>query len=250
MFKSLTITVSNRRSTKDFVLIEQEPWDPFIDTLTKLGAVAYLNKLLFDKGDGAKLNCSTLDGLCSPMLYVYPSRPDLVYRLAVTWGNLGKRTIKKLAYTEVIQSSLEDRFNPKYPTEEIIKCVWAGDAYNKDGELIGLPEVTIVGDEIRLSEKVYGTMLVTYWVYQHRYGVAIRNRPAAIENKMQSFAYAIWKGGNKVEKIKIPDMAESGKCANGGGIGHFTREPKDPGPVDPEDERIYIDYCTQLPLAD
>ena len=71
----------DRRSGDDFVLLEQEPWDPYVGYLTKLGVIAYLNALLFE-GPEVLPNCAYNGGMFSKAIYAYPSRPDLNYQAA------------------------------------------------------------------------------------------------------------------------------------------------------------------------
>lgn len=246
--QTLRLTIVSRdrsRDNDDFVLLEQEAWDPYVGFLTKLGVVAYLNKLLFE-GPDVEPNCGWDGSSFSKQIYAYPSRPELNYLAGCSHGTLGPQRVQEVDYTEAIQCNLELEPQLKYPALSVTRFAWVGDAYSPLGDVLTRPTVTINATGIKIAEKVYGTLLVTYKVCRHIYSIAIRPRIGATENKLQSFVYACWDGGNTYLEIEAPVGAEDGECNTfGSGGDHFTSSPSKPQSVPSEDTNIYIDYCTQ-----
>ena len=239
--------------TGNFVLLEQEAWDPYINYLTKAGVIGYLNAKLFNAPQPAS-NCASADGSYTTTLYAYPSQADLTYAARVSWGVIGDRMGGVVDYTEVIQCDLLTEIRPKYPAVSITRYEWIGDTYDREGSLIPKPEVTLGEQDLTLSQPVYGTLFVTYKVVQHRYPVAVSPRPEAVENKLTSFAYALWSGGNEFMELEAPDGAEGGECngalKGGSSINFNEGDPDNPGYVDGEDEIHEFDYCTGEELTD
>jgi|GEM_PF-7075193 hypothetical protein len=242
------VSPSSSRSTDDFVRLEQEPWDPYIGSLTRFGVLAYLNAMLF-QADEPEPYCAG----DSPTLtvYAYPSRADLNYLAGASWGTLGPRRVQEVLYTEALQLDLELEPELKYPALSIERYVWVGDAYSPAGDVLVRPAVTISGSGITIAEKVYGTLLVTYRVCRHLYSLAVQPRPDAEENRLQSFVFTCWDGGNNYIEIEAPEGAEEGACNNrGGSTFNPIWDDYTPDHVEPEDINVDVDYCTGLEIAE
>jgi len=241
---TINFTSPARPDSGDFVLLEQEAWDPYVNYLTKAGVYAYLNKNLFEAPDTVE-NCSGTTGLYTKKVFAYPSPSTLPYRLGFSHGFLGLQIIEDLIYTEAIQCNLETELTPKYPAVSITRWEWVGDAYDQDGTIVQKPSV-VMGDKVlTLSQPIYGTVLVSYWVIRHTHQVTITKRAGAEENAMTSFAWAVWTGGNTYIKLEAPDGADDENCNNSvTGDSHFEHVPGSPGYVDGEDEIHEFDYCS------
>ena len=238
------VSPSSSRSTDDFVRLEQEPWDPYVGFLTQFGVLAYLNAILFE-GEEPEPYCGGESFTLT--VYAYPSRPDLAYVAGCSWGTLGPRRVQEASYTEAIQCDLQLEPELTYPALEVERYSWVGDAYSPAGDVLARPEVTIAGTGIRIAEKVYGTLLVTYRLVRHLYSLAITPRPDAEENRLQSFVYACWTGGNVYIGIEAPEGAEEGECNARGSDGlEVPPDDQPPDHVDPDNEYIDIDYCSGL----
>lgn len=230
----------------DFVLLEQEAWDPYVNYLTKAGVIGFLNARLFQAAP-VQENCSAADGSYAKTIYAYPSPAGLAYRLGCSHGSLGPREISILDYTEAIQCNLQTELTLKYPPLSITSYDWVGDAYDETGTIIQRPAVTIRETALTLAMPVYGTLLVTYQVMQHRTQVEVTPRDGALENRLTSFAFAVWSGGNTAMELEPPDGAEEGVCGSSityGSVHFTTGDPGVPDSVPPENETISIDYCT------
>jgi len=248
---TLRVTIaqpSRDRNNDDFVLLEQDPWEPLVGYITRFGLYQYLNSLLFFK-EPPEPKCPTIG---PRTVYAYPSRPDLNYRIGCTWGTLGPRRIVELDYHETIQCDLQTELTTKYPPLAITGWEWIGGAWSSEGEPLEHPAVTTDGGKILLSQPVYGTLAVNYRVCRHLYTLAIPSRPGALENTIQSHVYAVWDGGNVVMEIEWPEGLDEGLCNynHTSGIGDLIDDRRPPDHVDPEDEYIDVDYCTGIPYAE
>lgn len=234
------------KSNNDFVLLEQEPWDPYIGFLTKMGVIGFLNELLFKEPE-VQANCASDGSFYTNTLYAYPSRPNLSFKVGWVNAIVPNHLIKFPLYTEVIQCDMNLKATLKYPAMEIKSVGWVNEVYGETGEVTTKPNITIVSDGVKFSKKVYGSVLVTYKVCQHVFPFSVKRRTEAIENFFSAFAYAIWTGGNTFLELKAPEGAEEGECNTYRGTGTFSgKEPNVPENVPSEDEYEDIDYCTQL----
>lgn len=245
------------------LLIEQEAWSPYVAKLTKGGAVAYLQALLFgEPEDAPPSNCGIgPDGRITAEVYTYPDPPDLLYRVAATHGSVGLGAVEDLKYTEVVQVQGERTPALRYPTRSITSAEWVRDAYTRLGVTVPVNPVFIADGRVTLDAAgLYGTMLVTYQVRRRRHTVTIPPRTDDPDNRFKSFVYAIWDGGNAVAEFKLPADAEDsqtsaagGRCntdylsalGNGYGIaGLQIADDDDPPVAKPEDINYTIDYCS------
>jgi len=244
---SVTYSVQSKTSN-DFVLLEQEPWDPYVGMLTKVQFITALNKIMFS-GKDSEPNCAS-DGLMySSKVYAYPSREDLAYSMG--WVNALNvdKIIQFPIFTELLQCNMEQDLDLKYPAMEIISAGWKGGAYSSDGAIVTPPALTLTDTGAHVASKVYGTVIVKYKVCQHLYPFSVQRRVDAIENPFTAFAYAIWDGGNEFIELKAPEGAEESQCNNSGSVDIIPDKPR-PDHVDPEDQFIKIDYCDQTVIED
>jgi len=226
------------------VMLEQEPWDPNMGYLTKAGAVAYLNALLF--GDPEEDLIENCGADVQSTVYAYPEPSNLQYSIAITHGVLGEAREEILEYAEVIQVQQETDINLQYPTTNVISAEWLTDAFNLDGDTLPTPDIIISGGSVAVESRVDGSLYVIYEVFRHIYSVAVPEREDAEENNYQSHIYAVWAGGNNVIEYDLPaDLEDGGSCNNfvGSGVVFPPDEPEPPRAY-PEDQQKYTDYCT------
>ena len=232
------------RNNDDFVLLEQDPWEPLLGYVTKFGVYATINSILFQE-DEPEPNCphTIIDG----NVYAYPSREDLNYIIGCSWGSLSSRRVQTLEFSEEIQVDLELELGLKYPALEIVSSGWIGPVYTSEGDIVNPnPEATVTTDGASLPEKVYGTLIITYKVCRHTYDLNIQPRPDAKENQLQSFVYACWDGGNTYMEMDIPEGSETEECNYRNAELDITPDDQPPDHIPPEDEYVDIDYCTGL----
>lgn len=236
------------------VLLEQDEWDSYTGYLTRMGALAYLNNLLFgDEDDAEEENCGVdLDGHVRKNVYAYPDPANLHYLIGLSHGEMGPQTVEELEYAEVLNLQADQEAGLKYPCFGIISTSWIVDAYDSEGSPQHRPAVRITGGtQPKFLISTYGALLVTYRVIRHSYAIDVPPRENAGENSLQSFVWAVWPGGNDYMEVDLPDDQEPGDCNNSiRGQGHIGYNgPNRPNSVPPEDEDVYIDYCTQEELA-
>lgn len=245
----LTLTLSPEDiNTRDRVLLEQEPWDPYVGMLTKGGVVVYLYDLLFGEEDNVSTDCGVDEYAgVSGVVYAYPDPKDLNYHIGISHSDPGEPIITELQYSELLQVQNEKAPILRYPTDEIISAEWITDAFTVGGQPLPRPIIHTSGGKIRISEAVYGTILVIYKVVRHTYSVYILPRPTAIENKYQSYVYAVWDGGNNYLEYEPPKTVEDGGDCNLSRHGEgdiSTPEDCEPPLVSPEDVHYDVDYCS------
>jgi hypothetical protein len=229
---------SSTRETSNFVKLEQEKWDPYVNILTKLGVVAYLNKILLGGAD-LETNCSGNEY----RIFAYPSRPDLAFIVGTSHGTLSTPIIETVEFTEALQCDMKTELTPKYPVVDIIRFDWVGDAYGLQGDVVSRPILTDNGETIGVSVPVYGTVLVTYTVFRHVYTLDIHPLEGATENALQAWIYACWDFGNEVMECKFPDGAETEECNNRDGDTGTINDVSPPGCIPSSDEEKSIDWC-------
>ncbi|MBV5328491.1 MAG: hypothetical protein JZU65_12800 [Chlorobium sp.] len=243
--QALAISFSNPASseTDSFVLLEQEPIPIYTNYLTKAGVVRYLSAKLSAQAY-VSTNCGDFENGYPTTIYAYPYPQNLGYRLGISSGSIEARAMAIVSFQEDLQCNLETTLKPKYPVLEIMQYDWVGEVYNRDGQAVAKPAVSVVANGLTLAEPVYGTLVVTYKVMQHSYPAYVPKR--GLKNKLQSFAWAVWTGGNTMLELEPPDGAEDGTCqdSTASGIGSIEHVPSGPDYVESHDETHHIDYCT------
>lgn len=249
-----------------FVLLQQESWDPYIGQLTKMQAVSWLSKIIFQARSPLP-NCPPDMPGFSKSVYGFPSHPSLVFSAGVSNGQLVRGPVETVEFSELLQVGLSRRPTLKYPAIKITSHSWEGDVYSKLGERINPPQVRVVDYGLEVSGEVYGSLRVSYLVYRYAYTVLIEPRAEYQERKLQSFFYAAWKGGIAHIEIEAPmgTQPEEIPCNNQWqtGVGQYDpilnglaggmtagdsgfEDGDDPyRPVSGEDVNEYVDYCSQ-----
>jgi hypothetical protein len=229
------------RENDDFVLLEQEELSSNVNKLTITAVAAEIANIL---GGGYDYTEN-----CAPPryhVYAYPSRDDLQFIVGASYGTLSEPVTEDKEFTEFLQVNLETELTPKYPIHALLTCRWLGDVYGPEGDIVSPPGLAIDGKIIRVDAEVYGTVVVEYAVYRLSYGLDIVPRPGAIENRIQSWVYACWDGGNVKMEMKFPEGADEDECANKrDGDGGTVEPSKDVPCVSPTTEEVYSDWCDQ-----
>lgn len=243
----ILVAFANRPGSSGNVLLEQEPWDKYVGYLTRAGAVAWLDAMLYgDPEEDLTEHCGIdTAGNVAGVVYAYPEPVSLNYLAGISHGRLGPRRIDKLPYSEVLQVQLETEPALKYPTDKIFSAEWLTDAFTNDGATLPRPAVDISGKRPRIAGAIFGSLLVVYEVVRHTYTVTISARPASVEKAYQSHVYAVWDGGTRAMEYQPPDEAAAGGRCNGRyGVGTINDSPYDPPTVQPKDIERQWDYCS------
>lgn len=249
--KSLLINYSipQPSPSDSFVLLEQEEWGPNVGMLTKAGAIAYLDALLFgDPEEDLEENCGVAtDDLIKTYVYAYPYPANLAFDIHITHGTLTSQTFQQEVYSEIINVQQDTELDLKYPAVSIISAEWVANAYDANfNKLSGVP-LTISGNKVLVGQKVFGSVLVKYNVVRYRYRASVPLREDDTDEGYNSYIYTIWDGGNNVIKFEPSEDAtlEGSNCGNR--FGELTvgddGDDRVPPYADGEDIIKYRDYC-------
>lgn len=263
LHKDLTVTISNASSVTplDLITIEQEEWSPYTGYLTKANMVKIVASYLYGTDFGATIDCGIADGQLVTLIYAYPKIADLDYTMRCSRGTLSERLVEFVEETEVVNFELEDIASLSHPARELISYDWYDEfkVYDKTGKEIAYPVVTIIDNEVSLSQKVYGSVEVTYQVERHTYGITVEQREESIENFYSSVVFATYEKGIKYLELTQPPNSDElnenldASCTGGYKInGSFSSEDDDDTSSMSRnaDRKIVVAYCEQEVLTD
>ena len=264
--QTLSVALTNPASDAgDYILIEQEKWGKDVGRTSVAQGVYAIGSMIFG-GSMPDANCGGLNGFDTDV-YVYPSSSDLRFQFAVSHGEFQPGTFENLIREEIIQCSLQDSVQCKYPVQSMVSMQWLGECFNSEGIVVSRPTVKRSGRTFSFSEKVYGSLKIRYNVRRFTYKVRIEEREDSIENNFECVAYCVWDDGVAYKEITAPSGYEmtSGNCGNGlygtdglgGGAGGATDiDPGEPDqgddlPTAPKkDRKVSVDYCEQTLESD
>lgn len=229
MNTTLPIIFSNPSVTqiRNNLVIEQGEWVANTGFVTKAVFFKYLYALLMGiAGETSSMDCGiSVDNTIASNLIVYPSNPTLEYSLRTTYGQLSSRSIQIIVQKEVINFSLSNSASLKYPLTGAISYAWVGPIYNYYGHSISAPSITIQGDTLFLSDKVYGSLSISYPVMRHTYILTATARDEGDQDLFGAVVYAPFTGGISWLGLSNPpyvDEIASGDSCGGVTIGENT----------------------------
>jgi hypothetical protein len=260
---AITLQVPSGLVERDLLILEQEERGAHVGSVSRAQFVEYLGRQLYgtdtENSWQEAIDCG-MDGTdCVTAVLAYPYLAALPYQIAATWGMLGERIVQEYTQEEVLELSLANQAATKYPCQEIITARALGDLFDERGVVVPLPSITISGDTVTLSRKVYGKVLVAYRVIRHRYSLRVPRRDLATtaENYYSSVVYAWWAGGVRHVEIEPPPGAEEyaeDEAECGRGQGNSGDDGDDDGPNIPRaagaDRSIIYDYCSGELISD
>jgi len=255
-------------------MLEQEVWSGGTGILTKLDLVKTLSAALYGtENELGDVKCGVdEEGNYKSGLYVYSYVPGLAYDIGITNSvdGLGTPIFQEVEVRELISFSLENKKSTKYPIHSVISAEWGADTWDSSGAVTSSPAISVDGNEVKLSKKVYGTVILTYRTARDAYRLRVPPRinpipvdydsdklldllkSDAAEHIYDSYAWARWNGGVKLLKLEPPPGAGeafllNSPCLNTG-IGRVNPDdrPEHPPIARAEYETVLIDYCTQL----
>ncbi len=247
---SLTTQFSLTSSTSLGLILEQAEWDG-IGKVTKLDLVKAMNTMLFGTVNNNEINCGVDgEGKYISGLYVYPFNMNLAYDIGITHGELGIKLVQEVHVRELVKFSLTKEQSAKYPVHSLTSYEWGADCWDGEGNVVTRPSISVDGQKILISNKVYGTVIIEYKTYRHARTLKVPPRENESINIYDSYAWARWNGGVELLKLEPPEGAEENYMFDidclGGGRGTVTpRDPPDRPTDSPEFKTVMIDYCTQ-----
>ena len=248
MDSSISITFSNQAS--EGVIIEQERWAGQ-GVVTKLDLVKAISNSVYASEDEVSSDCGLLDGAYASTLYVYPYDRNLVFQIGITWGTLGGGQFSEVEVTENVSFSLTNSKSVTYPIQELISTEFINDPWGDEGQVLDVPTVTVDGQDVTLTEYVYGTVKIVYKTVRYSYTLTIPPREDTVDTAYESVGYVWWDGGVEMKELEPPigaeyDYATEAKCWSRGQL-HMEPDTSPP-PLpsgDSNSEYITIDYCSQ-----
>ena len=228
-------SVSNER---DSLLLEQEEWKENTGYVTK----AALYKSLYTSLMGAVNVSSPVEcgfnsnGEIETVIHAYPSDKNLNYSLKATYGDFNGRQINIFKEKEIIDFSLTNTASLKYKSDGNLDYHWVGNVYNENSEIVSNLTINIQDSEIKLSEKVYGALSISYNVYRHSYKFIVKPREDEELDIFGAVVYAVYPGGVTWLQLKTPPNSDA--IAKGAICGRYVT----PSP-DEEDKHEVPKFC-------
>lgn len=249
---------TGRASSRDLVLLEQEPWDAHCGVLSRVNLLDYLASTLYQRdhpADRQYVNCGMgADGSMQIGLCVYRLSAGIAYRLAATIGEISEVQEDEIAEQQSISYTLGTEARLSHPAAAIDSVRWLTGPYAVGGGLAAKPALTIDPVDrriVRSSARVYGSVLLETRVERGVAALAISAdvAEAALMAGWSEIAVCRPAGGRPVglELSAPPGAAERARSDSKCGRSYSASiKPADHGPpaAQPEDKTIHCDYCT------
>jgi len=248
-------------STSANVLLEQKEWNDNTGYVTKANFIRFMGRLIYGSGTdyawAEDIACGWDAEGITATIYAYPSPYTLAYTIEATYGDLSDGIQEIVNQEESIKFSLTKEASLKYPVYEMTEDPFPlGDFYDVNGDQILFDSftVTVSGQDIKLSQKIYGTIKFKYKSLRYTYTLRLakRSEEEAYENFYSSVVWVGWNGGLRWIEVEIPPGAEDDICGwddGGSSVGQFPREPNTPTAAG-ADRSITIDYCSGEVISD
>ena len=236
----------------ELILLEQKEWRGYTGVLTALNLVRYLAKLFYSDEWQEQIDCGFSGDDLVITLYVYPLRPGVAHRLAVTAGQLSEGEWEEIQETETVTFGLEQATTLKHPASSIVSAKWLTGPYASGGVKIAPPALSVSGRELRAPVPVFGSVQLTTMVSRTAYILAIPGDEAIelLKQGWSEYAVGMPHGGLPVGLALTPppgaeEMAQSGQEC-GRGFSGSVAWPEDGGPPQGQkhNKRIIYDYCS------
>lgn len=247
------------------VLLEQKEWNSNVGYVTKANFIKFIGRSFYgtntDYNWGESADCG-FDGDELPIImYAYPSPSNLPFTIDASYGILSDGTQDIAVKKEAIKFSLSNEARIKYPVYEMIDISPVGSFYDIHGEIISFDSIniTVSGQNIKLSKKVYGTIRFIYTSLRYSYVLTLnkRDEEETYENFYSSVVWAGWNGGLTWKEVELPPGADGfdNDCGWGSSSGDVDvidgsdRSPKFPKAAG-ANRRITRDYCSNEIISD
>lgn len=231
-------------------VLKQEESD--VGRITKNDIIKALEEQLFN-GPALDINCGvTDDNEYSSVLNIYPSTSQ-IGEVGVTHGNIDQTAILEIiTETETVTFELDTEKTTDYPIKRVISYEWQGTTWSEEGGIVTPPPtITVSGNTITVSEKVYGTVLIKYETERYSNALTIPARDDSSGTAFNSVAWVIKDCGVEILVLDPPPNAEDNlsnltDCLGFGTEADFEDDDGlDYPEARPVDQHIRIDYCSQ-----
>lgn len=253
---SLAVSFSVDTEALDLLYFEQESWAPYTGVLTKAAILLFLDNLVNHAENDVEVDCGVEEnGSFLKIVYSYPAYPSLAYTVKTSYGSFISHIQEDLDFEEVIAFSLSTEASLKHNPQNAPELTWMGSVYDRDGNVVPAPAISIDGKIVTITEEIYGSLQVNYSVFRRIHTLRVDPRLDAIENVGSSVVYGVYDGGIAWIVIDPPpglDDLLGAECGWGWG-GAVTDPEDDPmnSPLNSNANRIIdVDYCSQIVIRD
>lgn len=240
-------------ATEDLVLLEQKEWAKRTGLLTRAGMVRWLDAVLYRQGNGASglMDCGlNAGGDLEIILYAYPLRPGVRFRLVTTIGQLVGGDYEEIEESESVSLDMTAEASINHPALRIRSASWLVGPYNPDGNPIPAPPLWTDGRRIIAPRPMYGSVHLTLIVPRYTWRLVLPWAEAAalVMAGWSEFAVCLPPPGRPVAlALNTPpgfeELVESGEDC---GSARTTITHKDgdwPPECPPADKTVKCDYC-------
>lgn len=224
MEETFVTSFSNEQSSESLgaLSIVQEEWKQTTGMVSKVVFFSYvLNAITRNPYPAIPVDCGfNTDMELQSTIYVYPKPLNLNYSLKTTYGRLSSRRISTVRESESVAFSISNSASIKYMPEQTPTYEWVGVIRDAQGGILQTPPtVTFDANNVYLSQKVYGTLLLKYTVVRHSYVSTVVPREEGAEDFCGAVLYAPFDGGISWLEMSVPpsiDDIVSGASLCGG----------------------------------
>ena len=174
---------SVERSPVDLLRLEQEEWLPSIGLVSSLAAAQFLRNLLYGQDNEVRVDCGINGDSYSTIIYAYPLRPGVQYRIAASRGaEIGPGEFEEVEMEpEIINWNLETSQRLRYPAAAIVAMEWLAGPWGHGGEAVASTGTRLQGDELIAATPIAGIQRLIYTSrrYAHLLTVPRREYPGA-----------------------------------------------------------------------
>ena len=253
---SVSFSVPSDSSVDDdhgFVKLEAGESVPYINYLTKAQAVRWMKTFMFGTPPPAS-NCT--GGVGYLIIYAYPSRSGLSYRIGTSKGTLTAHGLEPYEIVEIKQTEFEVELDIGSLPGETVSAIWQGDVFNSYGDyIVARPPTVTSSGTVEFPDPAYGALIVTKRGWRRVYELSIPPDPLEDENSMKAVVYAVWDGGVNGLEVEAPPGTEDDTCNNrmpwestGDGSTTIIDDDDDDDPWYVSGTRDYhnINYCEDM----
>lgn len=173
---------STERTPVDLLRLEQEDWLPGIGQVSSLAAAQFMRNLLYGQSNGVRVDCGINGDSYSTVIYAYPLRPGVQYRIAASRGaEIGPGEYEEAEMqAEIINWQLERSQTLRYPATSIIDMEWLAGPWGANGEAVS-SGLRLHGDVLQAQAPLAGILRIAYRSsrYSHLLTVPRRDDPEA-----------------------------------------------------------------------
>jgi len=249
---SVDVSFGSKGNNLNALSLEQQPW-PKTGGILTIDQLALIHGwVVSDHWDELEIEyfsqCAMeKDGSFNTVVYVFTNDPE--YELVTSNGTLDpEKQIVTLTREDSPLIELGISLDFPYKVKSLLSATWQGKVWNKSGQVIDPPAVTMTTDNRLIwKEPVYGTIRYSITVEAFAHTLNVTLIPGSVDNKYATNVLAFQKGVVVGLDITEPDNLNG--CLGNSSVVIDNKTPKpDPNP-DLSNEPVpvvfeFFDYCT------